>query len=294
MSTEGISPRYLDLDLWENIDVLKALYEGQLAAVAAVGPALAAIAAAAEEAVSRLRAGGRLVYVGAGTSGRIGVQDGAELAPTFAWPADRVAFVLAGGEGALLRSVEGAEDLEANGAARIEALGVGANDVVIGLAASGTTPFTLGAVKAARTRGALTLGIANNAGAPLLAASDHAILIETGEEPLAGSTRLKAATAQKVALNLFSTLTMTRLGGVYRGLMVQVSPANAKLRRRGVEMVKTIANASKDIAEKAIVLADGDVKRAVLIACGASLDAAVALLDKHNGNLRSALAEFKS
>ena len=294
MSTEGISPRYQDLDLWENIEVLKALYEGQLAAAAAVGPALPAIAAAVDAALPRLRAGGRLVYAGAGTSGRIGVQDGAELAPTFAWPPDRLAFAIAGGEDALLRGVEGAEDVEANGAARMEALGVAAADVVIGVAASGATPFTLGAVKAARARGALTLGFANNAGAPLLAASEHAILLDTGEEPVAGSTRLKAATAQKIALNLFSTLAMTRLGGVYQGLMVQMAPANAKLRRRGARMVSAIAGASADEAERAIALADGDVKRAVLIARGASLDRAAALLDKHGGDLRSALAEFKT
>src|SRR5262249_47883591 len=159
--------------------------------------------------------GGRLIYAGAGTSARIGVQDGAELFPTFNWPHEQVAFAIAGGEGALLRAVENAEDSAEGGAARMAELGVGPDDVVIGIAASGNTPYTVAAVKAAKARGALTVGIANNAGTQLLSASDHPILLDTGPEIIAGSTRLKAGTSQKAALNLFSTLLMVRLGRVY-------------------------------------------------------------------------------
>jgi N-acetylmuramic acid 6-phosphate etherase len=293
MTTEGISPRYLDLDSWASVEVLKALYEGQLAAVAAVGPALPALAAAVDKTVPRLRRGGRLIYVGAGTSGRIGAQDGAELTPTFNWPPEQLVLVMAGGEGALLRSVENAEDSAADGAARMQEIGAGADDVVIGVAASGATPFTVAALKAARERGALSVGVANNAGSALLEACDHPILIETGEEPIAGSTRLKAGTAQKVVLNLFSTLAMVRLGRVYRGLMVDMRATNEKLRRRSVRMIASIAECDDSVAAAAAAAANGDVKLAALIARGMERGAARALLDKHEGNLRAAMTELR-
>lgn len=293
MSTEDISPRYLDLDTWSAAEQVKALYEGQLAAVAALGPALSAIAAAVEQAAPRLRRGGRLVYVGAGTSARIGVQDGAELLPTFNWPSEQVAFVIAGGEAALLRAVENAEDSAEDGAKKIAALGVGANDVAIGVAASGNTPFTVAAMKAARERGALTIGIANNAGSKLLTLSEHPVLIETGSEAIAGSTRLKAGTAQKVALNLFSTAVMAQLGRVYRGMMVDMRPTNAKLRNRSEQMVAKIAGCSPERAADALRKGSGDIKAASLIAGGLDAAAASALLAKHDGNLRRALTEVE-
>ena len=291
MSTEDISPRYLDLDTWSAGEQVAALHDGQVEAVAAVRPALAAIGLAVEAAAERLRQGGRIIYAGAGTSARIGVQDGAELLPTFSWPANRVAFVIAGGEAALLRAVENAEDSAEDGAQRIEVLGVGANDVVLGIAASGNTPFTVAAVKTARDLGALTIGIANNAGTQLLAASHHPVLIETGPEAIAGSTRLKAGTAQKVALNLFSTALMAQLGRVYRGMMVDMRPTNAKLRLRSEQMVAKIAGCAVEMAADALRKADGDIKAASLIALGLGVGEASALLAKHDGNLRRALAE---
>lgn len=291
MSTEDSSPRYLDLDVWPAIEQARALYEGQLAAVAAVGPALPAIAAAVEQAAPRLRRGGRLVYVGAGTSARIGVQDGAELLPTFNWPAGRVAFAIAGGEAALVRAVENAEDSAADGASRIGELAIGADDVVLGLAASGNTPFTVSALKAARGAGALTIGIANNPGSLLLAACEHAILIETGMEPVAGSTRLKAGTAQKVALNLISTMIMMQLGRAYRGLMVDMRPTNQKLRERSVQMVVKLTGCDPGLAGDALARSNGDIKMAVLVARGFAPDAAGALLARHQGNLRAAIAD---
>ena len=292
MTTEDVSARYLDLDLWGTVEGLAALHAAQAAAVAAVGPALGALAAAVDAAVPRLRRGGRLVYVGAGTSARIGVPDGAELYPTFSWPHEQVAFVIAGGEGALLKAVENAEDSVADGVKRIEEISVGADDVVIGIAASGNTPFTVAAIKTARQRGALTLGIANNAGSQLLAASEHPILVETGAEAVAGSTRLAAGTSQKVVLNLFSTMAMVRLGKVYRGLMVHMRPTNEKLRRRAAQMVVTLVGCTEDVAVDAMAKADGDVKLAVLLARGVESGAAQALLTKHEGNLRGALAEI--
>ena len=292
MSTEDINPRYLDLEVWGNVEALKALQQGQMDAVAAVQPALPAIAAAVDDAAPRLRRGGRLIYVGAGTSGRIGVQDGAELAPTFNWPREQLAFVMAGGDSALLRPVEGAEDSGDAGAARMDELGVSADDVVIGVAASGRTPFTVDAVRRARQRGAMTIGLANNAGAPLLQASEHPILIDTGPEPIAGSTRLQAGTAQKVVLNLFSTLTMVRLGRVYRGMMIDMRPTNAKLRQRAVRIVAAIAGCAEDVAAAALARAQGDLKLAALLSRGVADLAAKAALAKHDGNLRLAMAEL--
>jgi N-acetylmuramic acid 6-phosphate etherase len=292
MSTEDVSPRYLDFDLWENVEALKALYEGQLAAVAAVGPALSLLAAAIDDAVPRLKRGGRLVYVGAGTSARIGVQDGAELPPTFNWPREKVVFVVAGGEDALLRAVENAEDSASDGAASMDGIGIGADDVVLGLAASGATPFTVSAVRAAKRAGAMTIGIANNPGAELLKVCNHPILLDTGAEAVAGSTRLKAGTAQKVVLNLFSTMVMVRLGKVYGGMMVHMRPTNEKLRRRGVQMVVRITHCTDDVAVAAMTKAGSDMKLAVLLACGVDLDAAHALIEKHEGNLRFAMAEI--
>ncbi|GAB4167133.1 MAG: N-acetylmuramic acid 6-phosphate etherase [Thalassobaculales bacterium] len=289
MPTERLSPRYRDIDAWEAVDILKALHEGQLAAVAAVGPAIGAIAAAAEAAVPRLRAGGRLVYAGAGTSARIAVQDGVELCPTFGWPEERLAFAVAGGDGAFLRAVENAEDCAEDGVARAGLLAIGPSDVVIALAASGATPFTLGVVGEARARGALTLGVANNPQAPLLAAAEHPVLVDTGEEAVAGSTRMKAGTAQKVVLNLFSTLVMVRLGRVYRGMMVRMRSTNAKLRRRGALMVAELAGCPLDRAAAAAEAAGGDVALAVVMARGLERAAAEALLERHDGSLRGAL-----
>jgi N-acetylmuramic acid 6-phosphate etherase len=289
MSTEDASARYLDLDRLPAIAQVGLLHESQAEAVAAVQPALPSIAAAVGAAVERLRRGGRLVYCGAGTSARIGVQDGAELLPTFNWPADKVAFVIAGGEKALLRAVENAEDSAEDGSSQITQLRVGSDDVVLGIAASGNTPFTVAAVETARRQGALTIGIANNAGSRLLSASDHPILIETGAEAVAGSTRLKAGTAQKIVLNLLSTAVMIQLGRVYRGLMVDMRPTNAKLRQRAEQMVARLTGCDPAIAADALLRAGSDVKLAVLVVQGMSVDDARVLIGQSGGNLRAAL-----
>ncbi len=289
-ATEAVSPRTADLDAWDGRTVLEALWEGQMAAVAAVQPALPAIAAAAEAAASRLGDDGRLVYAGAGTSGRIGVQDGAELPPTFDWPESRLVLLMAGGEAAFVRAIENAEDRRDLAQELIERHNVGARDVVIGLAASGNTVFTIACVEAAAQRGALTIGIANSPGAPLLAAVEHPILVETGAEAIAGSTRMKAGTSQKVVLNLLSTLLMVRLGRVYRGLMVDMLARNAKLRHRAERMLTTITGRDGDLVRRALEEAGGKVKLAVLVLEGLDRDAAETLLRRHGGHLRSALA----
>ena len=279
-ATEGVSPRYADIETWPSAAILDALLENQLAAIAAVRTALPAIEAAAEAAAARLRAGGRLAYAGAGTSGRIAVQDGAELPPTYGFPRDRLLLLMAGGPAALVQAAEGAED-DASGA---DAASLGPADVLLAVAASGATPYTLACLRTARSAGALTIAVANSPG-PLLAAADHAVLLPTGPEPVAGSTRMAAGTAQKAALNLFSTLLMIRLGHVYRGQMVDMRATNAKLRRRAIRMLSALAPAPPDQAAAALESAGGALKPALLLLRGMTLEAATAALDRAGGNL---------
>jgi N-acetylmuramic acid 6-phosphate etherase len=293
MATEEFSPRYLDLDSWSTAEMLAAMYEGQLAAAAAVAGALTDLAAAVDDAVPALGRGGRIVYAGAGTSGRIGVQDGTELPPTFGWPADRLVYAMAGGLGALIESVEGAEDDEAAGASAMARAGIGANDVVLGIAASGATPFTIGALRAAGSSGAVTIAIASNKGAPLFQAARHRILVATGPEVIAGSTRMKAGTAQKIVLNLFSSAVMVKLGRVYLGLMVHMRASNAKLRRRAEGMVCQIVGCGPADAARHVERADGDVKSAVMLGFGLEPAEAEAVLARHGGNLRHAVDEVR-
>jgi N-acetylmuramic acid 6-phosphate etherase len=191
MDTERASPRYSDMDVWEPLDIAEAMIEGQFTAVAAVRAARVALVDAALAAQERLRSGGRLVYVGAGTSGRLAVQDGAELIPTFSWPQNRLLLLIAGGRNALLRSVEGAEDAVDQAVRLVHQHEIGPDDVVIAVAASGTTPFTLTCLQEARRRGALTVGVANNRDTPVLKDADHAVWLDTGAEPIAGSTRMR-------------------------------------------------------------------------------------------------------
>src|SRR3954463_1722401 len=292
MATEEVDPRFADLDAWSLKSAMEAMWEGQLAAVAAIGHALPAITAATEAAKAALGDKGRIVYVGAGTSGRVAVQDGAELMPTFAWPKERVRFVVAGGDSAFVTSIEGAEDDVGDAITQINATQLTPQDVVIAVAASGTTPFTVAALQQAGTLGAVTIGIANNRGTPLLASAKFPILVETGRELIAGSTRMKAGTAQKVVLNLISSGIMLRLGRVYRGLMVNMAPTNTKLKRRAEAMVAQIAQCDPTQAARALEQADGDIKTAGLLALGVDRADAETILKNWDGNLRHVLAEL--
>lgn len=289
MDTERASPRYSDIDLWDPPDILDAMVEGQLSAVAAVRAALPQIALAAGAIETRLRDGGRLIYVGAGTSGRLAVQDGAELVPTFNWPLERLLLLIAGGKEALLRSAEGAEDEAAQAIALVREHRIAPSDVVIAVAASGTTLFTLACLREARRRGALTIGIANNRGTPILDEADCAIPLDTGPEPIAGSTRMKAGTAQRVALNLLSSLVMIRLGHVHEGLMVDVRAINAKLQRRSENILSRLTGRSTEEVTAALLRANGSVKLAVLLLSGCNSDDAASVLDRAGGRLRAAL-----
>jgi N-acetylmuramic acid 6-phosphate etherase len=291
-STETVDPRFRDLDAWPTRAAVEAMAQGQSEAIAAVQAQIDAIASAAEAAAARLGATGRLIYAGAGASGRLAVQDGVELGPTFSWPEARVAYLLAGGIEALWRSVEGAEDDRAAASLQAQALALTSADVLIAVAASGRTPYAIAALEAARAAGALTIAITNNAATPLAAAADHALVALTGPEVLAGSTRMKAGTAQKAILNTLSTAIMLRLGRVYQGLMVDMIPSNAKLKERAVRMVATIAACAPEVAIHALQTAQHRIKPAVLVARGLTLEAAVEVLAQHGDNLRAALAEI--
>jgi len=293
MRTEQISPRYAELDSWSAVEMIAAMYEGQLAAAAAVRGALGAIAVAVETAVPALQRGGRIVYAGAGTSARIAVQDGTELPPTYNWPTERLVFVIAGGLDAVVRSAEGAEDNEVAGAQAMADAKIDSNDVVIGVAASGATPFTIGALRAASASGAVTIAIANNPDAPLFEVAHHRILADTGSEVIAGSTRMNAGTAQKIVLNLFSTAVMVKMGRVYRGLMVDMRARNTKLRRRAEVIVSEIVRCKEADATRYLEQADGDLKTAVLLGFGLTPSKAAQLLQRHGGNLRSAINAAK-
>lgn len=292
--TEDVSESYSDFDKWAAEQAVSAMYDGQVVALEALRPALPDIAAAVKEAAAVLGEQGRLVYVGAGTSGRLAVQDGAELKPTFNWPQDRTVFCIAGGLQALTVSVEGAEDSADDGIAAIQDNNVGAGDVVIAVAASGRTPFTLGALREAKQRGALTIGIVNNAETPIWQEAAIGILAETGSEIVAGSTRMKAGTAQKAILNMISTAIMARMGRVYGGYMVDMVASNKKLTDRAVRMVSDIAGCNSGAAKKALDQADDHIKTAILICRGLTAAESLQLLEKHAGNLRTALESMPS
>jgi len=289
VTTESRDPSYRELDMWPLGRIVEAVVDGGERAVEAVRNAGDALERAAIGIDARLARGGRLVYAGAGTSGRIALQDAAELPPTFGF--QRTVVLMAGGGGAGAVAVENAED-DTDAASRdVAEAGVGPDDAVIGIAASGRTPYTLSVIAAARERGAFTVGIANNPATPLLAAADVGVLLDTGPEVLAGSTRLAAGTAQKIALNALSTAVLVRAGGAYRNLMVGMHPTNAKLRRRAVDVVCEATGAPPEAAEGALAAARWEIREAiVMLEAKVGPDAARALLAGHGGRVRDALA----
>jgi len=289
METERPNPRFSRIDDWPARDILDALLEGQLAAVAAVRAARPAIESAAAAMESRLREHGRLVYAGAGTSGRLAVQDGAELMPTFGWPKDRLLLLMAGGKNALLQSIEGAEDEVAQARELVHAHAIASQDVLIAVAASGTTPFTLACLHHAKQRGALTVGIANNRNTPILTGADQPIWLDTGTEPIAGSTRMNAGTAQRVTLSVLSTLVMILLGRVFDGLMVEMKAVNKKLAVRSALILVRLIGCTEEAARDALARAQGNIKIALLLLHGCRVTEAQALLARAGGRLRPAL-----
>ena len=290
IKTETPSTAHPDLDLYPLPQLISAFVEDQVEAVNAVRAAGPQLAAAVLAALPRIQAGRRLLYAGAGTSGRLGVLDSVELPPTFSWPRDRAVALLAGGESAMFVAVEGAEDDAEQGARDLQGVNVGPNDVLLGLAASGGTPYVLGALKAPRAAGALTIGFANNPDAPVTAAAEIGITLDTGPEVISGSTRLKAGSAQKMALNTFSSALMVKLHKVYGNLMVDLKATNAKLVKRAVALTMRAAECSEDEARAMLAQCDFHVKLAVLaLRRQLPVDQARALLERSQGNLRQAL-----
>jgi N-acetylmuramic acid 6-phosphate etherase len=291
LRTEEPHPEHPQLDRYDTAALVDAFVDDQAQAALAVRAAGSQLARAVDAATPRLQAGGRIVYVGAGTSGRLGVLDSVELHPTFSWPPERAPALLAGGPGAMFVAVEGAEDDRAQGAADLAALRPTANDVVLLLAASGATPYTLGAAAAARAAGALTVGIVNNPGAPLAAACEIGIVLDTGPELISGSTRLKAGTAQKIALNTFSSSVMVRLHKVYGNLMVDLRATNAKLVRRALRLTVRATGASEADAQRALGACGSRVKVAiVMLEAGVDAIEAERRLDAVAGSIGQALA----
>ena len=291
-TTESRNPRTLNLDEL-SIDELLATMNAEDARVpAAVAAALPAIGRAVRAAADALRAGGRLIYFGAGTSGRLGVLDAAECPPTFSAAPDQIIGLLAGGHDAMFRAAEGAEDSAELGVADLTGVGLTAADVVVGIAASGRTPYVIGGLDHARSVGAVTVSIACNPGAPVSAHADIAIEVDNGPEVLTGSTRLKAGTSQKLILNMISTATMVRLGKTYGNLMVDVAPTNLKLIDRAVRIVREATGCDEADARRALAEAGNHAKTAiVMLLCDIDAAEARRRLDAADGFVRAALAQ---
>ncbi|MGW6542025.1 N-acetylmuramic acid 6-phosphate etherase [Streptomyces massasporeus] len=291
LTTEAFRPELADIDRLPTLDIAR-LMNGEDATVAgAVAARLPEIAAAIDAVAQRMARGGRLVYAGAGTAGRLGILDASECPPTFNTDPSRVVGLIAGGPDAVVTSVEGAEDSRDLARTDLESLALAPDDTVVGISASGRTPYAIGAVEHARARGCLTIGLACNPGSPLAAAADHGIEIVVGPELLTGSTRLKSGTAQKLVLNMISTITMIRLGKTYGNLMVDVRASNDKLRARSHRIVALATGAEDKEIEEALTATDGEVKNAILtILAGVDGPTAARLLAESDGHLRAALA----
>ncbi|MFG2299564.1 N-acetylmuramic acid 6-phosphate etherase [Actinacidiphila glaucinigra] len=290
LATEAFRAELAEVDRLPTLDIARLMNAEDTTVPAAVAEQLPAIAAAVDGIAGRMARGGRLVYAGAGTAGRLGVLDASECPPTFNTAPGQVRGLIAGGPTAIVNAVEGAEDSRELAAADLDALGIGPDDTVVGVSASGRTPYAVGAVEHARALGALTVGLSCNPGSALAAAADHGIEVVTGPEFLTGSTRLKAGTAQKLVLNMLSTITMIRLGKTYGNLMVDVRASNDKLRARSRRIVALATGAPEDEIEAALTAAGGEVKNAVLVILGGvDAPAAARLLAEADGHLRAAL-----
>jgi N-acetylglucosamine-6-phosphate deacetylase len=295
LTTEQVRPGLDELDLLSVEQLVSLMCTDARVVPEAVGAAEPQIAAVVEGVAAAFEGGGRLIYVGAGTAGRIGLLDAAEAVPTFNVPPDQVIGILAGGMGAFDVAVENAEDDRKGGAAAVSELGLGPDDAVVGIAASGRTPFVLGAIEAAKDAGSLTVGVVCNRHTPLAELAELPVEVLVGPEIVAGSTRLNAGTAQKVVLNIISTVAMIQLGKTYGGLMVDLRATNAKLRDRATRIVAEIADVPRDEARAALEACGWSAKNAAAMLRGAGdPGAAEQLLQRHEGRLRSALEELGS
>ncbi|WP_406152489.1 N-acetylmuramic acid 6-phosphate etherase [Streptomyces anulatus] len=295
LTTEAFRPELAEIDRQSTREIARIMNGEDATVPAAVAERLPQIAAAIDATAERMARGGRLIYAGAGTAGRLGVLDASECPPTFNTDPSEVIGLIAGGPSAMVTAVEGAEDSKELAAADLDGLKLTAHDTVVGISASGRTPYAIGAVEHARERGALTIGLSCNAGSALGAAAEHGLEVVVGPELLTGSTRLKAGTAQKLVLNMISTITMIRLGKTYGNLMVDVRASNEKLRARSRHIVSLATGASDAEIEAALAATDGEVKNAILVILG-QVDGPTAAtrLTEADGHLRAALAAVRT
>lgn len=292
LTTEAVDPRFSQVDTLSVAQAAKLMNEADAEVARAIEAELPSIISALEAATAQMRQGGRLIYVGAGTPGRIGVLDASECPPTFSTPPEQVRAIIAGGPAAVTEAMEGVEDDRGAGSHAIDAENVGPLDTVVGITSSGRTPFVLGAMERANAIGAVTIGIANNPNSQISSLAHYPIEVITGPEIISGSTRLKAGTSQKLILNMFSTIIMIQLGKTYKNFMVDVNATNEKLRERAIRMVCTITGVSYRKAEIALSRSGFHVKNAILyLERGLEEESAVALLERLDGNLRAALKE---
>ncbi|MFI8433670.1 N-acetylmuramic acid 6-phosphate etherase [Streptomyces sp. NPDC079020] len=295
LTTEAFRPELAEIDQLPTAELARIMNGEDNTVPAAVAERLPEISAAIDATAERMARGGRLIYAGAGTAGRLGVLDASECPPTFNTDPSEVVGLIAGGPSAMVKAVEGAEDSKELAAADLDALRLTPDDTVVGISASGRTPYAIGAVEHARALGALTVGLSCNAGSALATAAEHGLEVVVGPELLTGSTRLKAGTAQKLVLNMISTITMIRLGKTYGNLMVDVRASNEKLRARSRRIVSLATGASDPEIEAALAATDGEVKNAILTILG-QVDGptAATLLTDSNGHLRAALAAVRT
>ncbi len=292
LKTEADNPASRHIDKLSTSEILDIINAEDAKVAPAVREALPHIARAVDLIAATLSSGGRLYYIGAGTSGRLGILDAVECVPTFSAPPDLIQGLIAGGEQALTRSVEGAEDDPAQAEHDLEARGLRAVDVVCGIAASGTTPYVIGALKYARTLGAGTIAVACNPDPPIARLADIAISVDLGPEVISGSTRMKAGSAQKMILNMMSAATMIRLGKVYGNLMVDVKVTNDKLMRRAIGLVQRLAAVDETRATQLLNAADNEVKTAVVMQRKAvAADRARQMLSAAGGRLRAVIGD---
>jgi N-acetylmuramic acid 6-phosphate etherase len=295
LKTEQVNPRSQGLDTKSTLGMLRVLNHEDATVARAVQRALPHIARSVDAIVSTFRRGGRLFYVGAGTSGRLGVLDASECPPTFGTRPSMVQGLIAGGRRALVQAVEGAEDQAAIGARDLANAGLRRDDVVVGISASGRTPYVLGAIRFARRRGAVTVGLTSNRRSPLASQAQLPIVVETGPEALTGSTRLKAGTAQKMVLNMLSTASMVQIGKVFGNRMVFVTATNEKLRKRRTRILQETAGVSASTAEHALRQTNHNLPLAlIMLKTGSTAAAARRLLEKSGGSIRKVLASAYS
>jgi len=288
--TEEQNPRSRGLDAKSTIEILRFLNREDARVAFAVRHELPKIARAVDAIVKSIRGGGKLVYVGAGTSGRLAILDAAECPPTFGTPPRTVQSIIAGGDRALRRAIEGAEDSGGKGARDLAATGIKRGDVVVGISASGATPYVLGAIRLAKRRGAVTVGVTSIHRSPLARQSTIAIALDTGPEAIAGSTRMKAGTAQKLVLNLLSTASMVRLGRIYGNWMIYVALTNQKLRQRGQRILVEASGASAAAARHALRQSGHNLPVAlIMLMTGTRAREAEQRLTKSGGNVPKAL-----